>query len=234
MQTPVMRARWTNLLLLTYEAPEGLLRQFIHPTLDLDRWNGRTHVSLVAFDFEDTRLFGVRIPGFTDFPEVNLRTYVRLGHHRGVVFIRELVPSRVIAAAARAWYNEPYRRVPLTSHVQNVDGSVLTDRRWRANGQIHQIRSSALPGADIPEPSTIEHHFKEQAWGFGRRRSGQLLRYRVDHPPWAVRQLAEVSTEVGFGRTYGAEWEFLDRAQPISTIFAEGSGVAVYPPERIQ
>jgi len=58
-------------------------------------------VSLVAFDVRDTRVRGVAWPGLRDFPEVNLRFYVREGDRRGVVFIRELVPSRAVALVAR-------------------------------------------------------------------------------------------------------------------------------------
>lgn len=230
-QSPVMRARWSNLVLLTYEAPEELLRRFIHPALELDRWNGRTHVSLVAFDFEDTRLFGYGIPGFANFPEVNLRTYVRFAGQRGVVFIRELVPSRVIAAVARIWYNEPYRRVALDSQVERSNGLIRTERRWStAEGQLHRIRTMAEPPIELPKQSSVEHHFKEHEWGFGRSRDGRLLRYRVEHPVWPIHTLADISIGVRFAVAYGAEWAFLDEIQPMSTVFTVGSEVAVYPP----
>jgi hypothetical protein len=47
-----------------------------------------------------------------DFDEVNLRFYVHRNTgneiRRGVVFIREVVPKRAIAAIARGAYNENY------------------------------------------------------------------------------------------------------------------------------
>jgi uncharacterized protein YqjF (DUF2071 family) len=229
LATPALTARWMNLVLLTYEVPEKLLRSHIHPSLKLDRWNGQTHISLVAFDFQDTRLFGWRIPGFVNFPEVNLRTYVRHGDERGVVFIRELVTSPIIAFIARAWYNEPYRAVPLWSQVEEQVHEVSAHRRWRVGGSAHQIRVVGSATSWTPATTSLEHHFKEHEWGFGRSRSGRLLRYRVQHPCWSVRQITSSLVQVGFATTYGERWGFLDHSEPISMIFAVGSEVAVHP-----
>jgi uncharacterized protein YqjF (DUF2071 family) len=217
-----------NIIIVTYTAPEHLLRAYIHPSLDLDQWDGRTHVSLVALDFQDTRLFGRRIPGFINFPEVNLRTYVRHIDRRGVVFIRELVSSPIIATAARAWYNEPYRAVPLWSRVSEGLDDVSALRRWRVGGQLHELRVTGSAASWVPQPTSSDHYFKEHEWGFGRSRSGRLIRYHVHHPHWAIREIRSLSVRVGFATTYGTRWSFLDRAEPVSAVFAVGSDVAVY------
>ena len=54
--------------------------------------------------------------------------------------------------------------------------------------------------------------------------------FRVEHPPWAVRKVVSVDYAVDFGALYGAQWEFLNRSPPVSTILAVGSDVSVYPP----
>src|SRR5215468_781631 len=94
---PFLTARWTNLFLATYAVPDDLLRPHLPPGLELDRRDGRAFASLVAFDFLDTRVLGVPWPGYRNFPEVNLRFYVRHGEQRGVVFVREFVPLRLVA-----------------------------------------------------------------------------------------------------------------------------------------
>jgi uncharacterized protein YqjF (DUF2071 family) len=231
---PALTAHWTNLVLLTFEAPEAVLRPHIHPALELDRWQGRTHVSLVLLDFEETRVRGIRIPGFVDFPEVNLRTYVRYRDRRGVVFIRELVPSRIVAAAARLWYNEPYKAVPLQSSVQHRGGELTVDRRWLARGAAQRVSIRGPAAASLPDQGSATDHFKEHAWGFGRTRGGTLLAYRVEHPRWAVRQVEALATTLDFATGYGHEWAFLDSSGPVSTIWAVGSEVAVYPTTRVE
>ena len=39
-----------------------------------------------------------------------------------------------------------------------------------------------------------------------------------------------VDYRIDFGSLYGAEWEFLNRAQPAGVVFAQGSEVAVHAP----
>ena len=92
-----LSARWERLCLVTYDVDPARLAPLLHPELELDTRDGRAFVSLVAFDFLDTRVLGIPWPGYRSFPEVNLRFYVRHGDRRGVVFIREYVPKRLIA-----------------------------------------------------------------------------------------------------------------------------------------
>src|SRR6516165_9719726 len=87
---PFLTARWTNLFLANYAVPDELLFSWLPAGLQLDHFEGRAVASIVAFDFQDTRVLGVGWPGHRNFPEVNLRFYVRNGLDRGVVFVREL------------------------------------------------------------------------------------------------------------------------------------------------
>src|SRR5438132_9933153 len=114
VRRPFLTARWSNLAILTWEVPPALLEPHLPAGLELDRRDGRAVASLVAFDFLDTRVLGVPWPGYRDFPEVNLRFYVRHGAQRGVVFVREFVPSRLVALLARLLYHEAYAAIPMT------------------------------------------------------------------------------------------------------------------------
>ena len=95
-----------------------------------DLVDGRALVSLIAFDFLDTRVRGRRIPGFVDFPEINFRTYVREGDRQGVVAIRELVPSPLAAAIGRLRFNEPFRAAPIESRTASMGDELLVEHRW--------------------------------------------------------------------------------------------------------
>src|SRR5438270_13540279 len=88
MPVPFLTARWSNLCLLSYAVPPTLLENRLPAGLELDTRDGQAFVSLVAFDFLDTRVFGIPWPGYRNFAELNLRFYVRQGEERGVVFLR--------------------------------------------------------------------------------------------------------------------------------------------------
>lgn len=224
-----LSARWTNLILVTFEVPAALVRASIHPSLDPDLLHGRAHVSLVAFDFQRTRVLGVRVPGHVDFPEINLRTYVRHGAERGVSFIRELVPKPLIAWTARLGYNEPYRATTMRSDVREEGDLVTADHRWRWSGRDFRLTATGR-GSLPPDPSAVDHHFKEHSWGYGTSHGGRLLTYRVEHPYWSTRELVDLTYDVDFGHLYGPSWSLLNHQTPISRIFAIGSEVTVSLP----
>ena len=95
-----LTAEWKHLINLTYPVDPALLKPYLPDGLELDIWEGQAHVSLVAFDFLSTRILGMALPGYRNFPEVNLRFYVRWNQKPAVVFIREFVPKRAISIAA--------------------------------------------------------------------------------------------------------------------------------------
>ena len=113
MSRPFLTAEWRNLFLATYAVPPSLLEARLPPGLALDTRDGHAFVSLVAFEFLNTRVLGVPWPGYRNFAELNLRFYVHRtlptrAVERGVVFVREFVPQRLVAGMARWLYNEPH------------------------------------------------------------------------------------------------------------------------------
>jgi hypothetical protein len=230
---PFLTARWSNLILANYAVADDLLLPRLPPGLELDRYQGRAFVSLVAFDFRDTRVLGVPWPGYRNFPEVNLRFYVRRGEQRGVVFIRELVPPRLVALLARVLYNEPYTAMRMTSAVSETNASLTVEHRLLGRDRAHTIRATGTKPTATPSPDGVEHFFKEHQWGFGRTRRGATLRYEVRHPVWAVCPIVDYGIDLDWAALYGPEWAALQDARPDSTVLAVGSPVAVYPKGRI-
>jgi uncharacterized protein YqjF (DUF2071 family) len=229
MSRAFLTARWTNLFLATYAVPEELLKSRLPPGLELDLRDGQAFVSLVAFDFVDTRVLGIPWPGYRNFPELNLRFYVKHGNERGVVFIREYVGKRLVAWIARGIYNEPYRVAPMTSVVTEDSETITVEHRLTAAGRTNVLRVTGSKPAYCPEPSSVEHFFKEHHWWFNTDRRGRLVRYRVDHPVWEVYPVRDYLVDLDWASVYGPEWHFLQGVQPLSTILAAGSAIKVYP-----
>ncbi|MGL4552955.1 MAG: YqjF family protein [Gemmataceae bacterium] len=232
MPRPFLTARWSNLFLATYAVPPSLLERRLPPGCALDLRDGRASVSLVAFEFLDTRVLGVGWPGYRNFAELNLRFYVRRGDERGVVFVREFVPRRLVAFLAWWLYNEPYHAAPISAVRQETDGSIAMEYRLRFAGREHVMRVTGSKPAVRPGPDTAEHFFKEHRWGFGVTRDGAALRYEVDHPVWDVYPVTGYEVGLDFASVYGPEWGFLQAQEPHSAVLAAGSAVSVYPKGR--
>ncbi len=230
---PFLTARWTNVLLATYAVPPDLLTPRLSPGLELDTREGQAFASLVCFDFQDTRVLGIPWPGFRNFPEVNLRFYVRRGDERGVVFVREFVPQRLVAWMARTLYNEPYLATAMASSVVDEPEIIQVEHRLAFAGRTHTMRAVGSKPAVVPGPESVEAFFKEHHWGYGKTRRGRTLRYHVWHPVWAVYPVREARVDLDWAAVYGPEWAVMQEAAPVSTVLAAGSAIAVYPKGRL-
>jgi uncharacterized protein len=82
-----MRMRWCDLLFAHWAVDAARVRRLIPEGLELDLFNGRGYVGAVPFRMEGVTPRRVpALPGLHAFPELNLRTYVKLGGKPGVWF----------------------------------------------------------------------------------------------------------------------------------------------------
>jgi uncharacterized protein YqjF (DUF2071 family) len=236
-----LTAEWRNLAMLNYEIAPSILSGRIPAGCELDSRAGRTFVSIVGFQFLQTRVLGIRIPLHTNFEEVNLRIYVRRkvdgAWRRGVVFIKELVPRRAIAFVARRVYGENYVALAMRHAVEaspmEADATSVA-YQWLRHGAWEGLAvtfsgSPALCPDDAEETFITEHY-----WGYSRQRDGSTIEYQVEHPRWRVWRARTAALECDVASLYGPEFvEAL--TQPPSTAFiADGSPVTVRWGQRLR
>jgi hypothetical protein len=101
--------------------------------------------------------------------------------------------------------------------------------RLRWGGREHVLSVTGRKPVYLPDENGEEHFFKEHHWGYGRTRRGQAIRYEVAHPAWEVFAVGSYHLDLDWKSVYGSEWELLSKATPMSTVFAVGSAIAVYP-----
>lgn len=226
---PFLTAQWVNLFLANFAVPDELLTRQLPPGLELDRWEGRAYVSVVAFEFRDTRVFGWRWPGYRRFPEVNLRYYVRQGPNRGVVFIREFVPKRLIAWIARWSYNEAYQVISMTNRTVETDETITVEHRLTWCGRDHILCATGRKPATTVPAGCLDHHLKELRLGYVSSRRGSLTVYEVEHPQWLVYPFVDYKFDLDWATLYGPKWGVLQGVEPQSVFLAAGSEIAVSP-----
>jgi uncharacterized protein len=225
-------ARWENLILISYKVKPEFLNEYLPKGLELDTIEGNAFISLAAFSFLDTKVKGIKIPFHVNFPEINLRFYVKepgeVGR-RGVVFIREFVPRFMIPVIANALYNENYRTARMNSEIEFKHGKVFLSHTIRIKGKQQSLKIEAEDKLLMPPESSTEHFFKEHEWGFGKTKKGETLVYRVEHPFWEVYPVANFDMNFNFAEVYGEKWKILDNQEPFNVIFAKGSAVKIFP-----
>jgi len=229
-----LTAEWRSLAMLTFEADPKVLRPFVPRGTELDAHNGRALMSLVGFRFLHTRVLGCRVPFHQDFDEVNLRFYVRreVGGvlRRGVTFIREIVPRRLIAWVARLAYNEPYIALPMQSDVPIGATPSRVRYAWRTSKGWQHVALTVQGASFLPDRDTDARFTTDHQWGYSRQRDGSTLEYHVEHKPWHIWIGAQPEVAGEMGTLYGDSLGKLIATGVVSALFADGSPVTVFRP----
>jgi uncharacterized protein len=222
-----LTAKWLRLAMINYEVDPGILRSRVPTGTELDTWDGRCFISVVGFQFLNTRVFGISVPFHSNFLELNLRYYVRRTVKgqvsRGVVFVKELVPRFAIAFMAKVIYNENYQAVPMS----NMDSGHRVEYSWRYRGRDSQMGLSIEGKPYQPTQDSEESFITEHYWGYVTQRDGTTVEYKVEHPPWRVWRGFDPNFDCDGVSLYGAEFEHSFRNAPSSCFLAEGSEIIV-------
>ena len=68
---------WRNLLFLHWKVPISVIKDTLPPSLTVDTWHGSAYLGIIPFRMLNLRpSFAFPIPALSNFPEINLRTYV--------------------------------------------------------------------------------------------------------------------------------------------------------------
>lgn len=231
MKLPFLTAFWKDLIVLNYEVDPGLLQKYVPRGTELDLFEGKAFISLVAFRFEKNKLFGV-IPSIPySFEEINLRFYIKRGEKRAVAFVKEVVPSLLIASIARVLYQEPYVAMKTSSRISlDEEGREVLYSWGRAPKCEVKVRSSSV--LEELKTGSLEEFILEHYWGYTPQFDGSTVEYEVKHPRWMVSRVEEVSVSEEIFGFYGEDFREVLSKGPQSVIFAEGSKVSVSLPGR--
>jgi uncharacterized protein YqjF (DUF2071 family) len=228
-----LTARWVDLLMLNYEVAPELLAPYMTRGTRLDFFEGKTYVSLVGFWFRETKLFGkIPVPFHDEFPQINLRFYVRrtteAGDRLGVVFIAEIVQKRMIALVAHTVYGEHYLcRSVKTRNVMESEERTL-EYGWRSENSWCNLAANGISSAaHIPSPGTLEHFLVDRYWGYTAQSNGGCIEFNVAHPAWKISRCSDTAFVGDPTPEYGPEIASVLRGKPSAAFVVDGSAVTV-------
>ena len=218
-----------------YSVPDSLLIPYLPKGLELDKFAGQSFVSLVAFEFLNTRVKGFSIPFHQNFIEVNLRFYVKRiingETRRGVVFISEIVPKFMIAFVANKLYGERYSVSSMSYSIKRYKDNIDLQYNWNSNHIINEIKLKAeAKRLNIPVDSK-EEFIAEHYWGYSKGFHSNTMEYQVAHPRWEMAKVLDFKIECNFEINYGKEFAFLNKAKPDSVFYFFGDVVTVFDGE---
>lgn len=222
----VMRQNWRRLLFLHWSEAAGKVQATLPAGLTVDPWEGRAWLGIVPFRMEAVRpRFCPAAPGISNFPELNVRTYVRDAQGRTGVWFYSLDCAQPLAVwAARAFFGLPYFPARMRERVC-PSGEVSYECRRQGSAQTARFAYRGVDGATIAGEGTIEQFLIERYRLFAVRR-GRLFTGEVWHEPYPL-QRAEV---FGWDGEPLRQAGFAVGAQPFAhAIFSPGVDVRVFP-----
>ena len=232
MQSIFLTAEWRKLIMANYPVDPEVLRPFLPAHTELDQWKGDTYVSLVGFMFRKVRIRGVAVPFHRNFPEVNLRFYVRYKEgnewKRGVVFISEIVPRPAITWVANTLFREHYINLPMRHFEKTEEGRLAIGYQWKYKGRWNNLAVSTSVHSQPLLSGSHEEFITEHFWGYAAMDKNRTGEYQVEHPRWDIRKVRNYEIDCDFESLYGGPFSGLGAQMPESVFLAEGSPVKIY------
>jgi uncharacterized protein YqjF (DUF2071 family) len=184
----IMTQIWHELLFAHWPVKPSALAARIPPGLTLDTLDGQAWISVVPFRMSGIRPRGApTVPTLSQFPEINLRTYVVAEDKPGVWFFSLDAGNPVAVALARSLFHLPYYNARFTFARL---GDVVAYTNHRTHRHAPPADFAATYGPTGPSyharPGTLEHWLTERYCLYTTGRRGRLARCEIHHPQWTL------------------------------------------------
>jgi uncharacterized protein len=188
--------RWEDLLFMHWPLKEEVLRPLIPPALALDTFDGSAWLGVVPFGMSGVRpRFVPEVSWLSDFPELNVRTYVSADGKPGIWFFSLDAHNPIAVRVARATFNLPYFDAKMSYHVV---GEEVRYRSVRTHRGVPPTEFAARyrPAGDPFEsrPGTLESFLTERYCLYASDNRSNARRGDIHHDLWPL-QPAETEIE---------------------------------------
>ena len=183
---------WNDLLFAHWPVARDDLREKIPPGMELDTFEGEAWLGITPFWMSGVRMRGLPpVPLASQFPELNVRTYVRVDGKPGIFFFSLDAGNALAVTAARSFFFLPYFNARMS--VQKEGNRVYySSSRTDNRGAAAEFTGSYEPTSDVYAalPGTLDHWLTERYCLYTMDPQGYLCRGNIHHFPWPL-QLAE-------------------------------------------
>jgi uncharacterized protein YqjF (DUF2071 family) len=188
----IMAMAWDDLLFMHWPVEADALRARLPAGLELDTFDGAAWLAVVPFRMSGTRpRFIPRLPGLSDFPELNVRTYVRRGGLPGVWFFSLDAGNPFAVRGARRFFHLPYfdAEMRVGRAGPEADAEIAyASRRTHAGAPAAEFRARYAPAGPAYKaaPGTLDDWLTARYCLYAADGEGHLLRCDIHHRPWRL------------------------------------------------
>jgi uncharacterized protein YqjF (DUF2071 family) len=234
----VMTQTWNDLLFAHWPVDPQVMRALVPETLTLDLYEGSAWI-------KNLRPPGLpAIPVISQFPELNVRTYVTVGGKPGVYFFSLDAANLSAVWGARMFYRLPYwhAAMKIKGKPANVSSWSEGECEWvhysskrihgpQAGNAMPEFRAAYRPvlPARTAKPGSLEEFLSERYCLYSVSPRGRTYRADIHHLPWPL-QAAEVEIEIN---TMAEPLRLALPNSPALANFSRLLKVLVWAPERL-
>ena len=193
----IMTQTWLDVLFAHWAVEPELLRARVPAELELELFDEQAWLGIVPFRMSNVAPRAIpAVPMMSAFPELNVRTYVRVGDKPGVFFFSLDATNQVAVGIAKSIFSLPYYAAAM--EVTTNNGSIRYSSRRTASGSpAAELVGTYHPAGNVfqASPGSLEYFLTERYCLYTVDDDRQTFRLEIHHPPWPL-QPAEASFEV--------------------------------------
>jgi uncharacterized protein len=195
--------QWTDVLFLHWPVASEAVRERLPAGLEVDTYQGEAWVSFVGFRLQNVRLRGwPALPFCSQMLELNFRTYVRYRDEPAIYFLTMHADHRWMVTAARLLTPLPYELARLDYMTGSESGELVC--QTSSSNRLLLAASFRLGQAQRhAEPDSLDAWLTERYIAYVGTSRGRLLRMRVSHEPWPLREISLQCCEHQVPSTHG-------------------------------
>ncbi|MED4781085.1 DUF2071 domain-containing protein [Brevibacillus choshinensis] len=228
----IMTQTWEHLLFAHWEIPPAMIRSMVPDALEIDTYEGSGWITIIPFMMSGVRLRCLPpVPFTTTFPEINVRTYVKIGGRSGIYFLSLDASNPWITAIARKWYRLPYFEASMNFQKRN-DGIEIDSRRVKSPDQSERFSASYQSCSDVffAQHGSLEYWLTERYTLFCEcAKTKRIYGANVYHEPWQLQNAA-----VQIRENTLTEKQFSLEAPPSLTLYSRGVQSNVWPIQEVK
>jgi hypothetical protein len=183
----VMTQTWHDLLFAHWPVAPESLRLKVPSRFEIDLFEGEAWVGIVPFRMTNVAPRGVpALPWISSFPELNVRTYVRVGDRPGIYFFSLDAGRWLAVRGARALLNLPYYTASMKVAAKGSDVAYASERSGAHRTAAFRATYGPAGSPSAPAAGSLEHFLTERYCLYHLHRGGTPYRLDIHHPPWPL------------------------------------------------
>ncbi|WP_106791658.1 YqjF family protein [Aquimarina sp. Aq78] len=183
---------WNNAIFIHWQVELSELQKFVPKELEIDLFEGKPWISLVAFTMEKIRPKNLpAFPPISTFDEINIRTYVKSNTKTGVYFLSIEGGTNLSCKIAKKISELPYRY----SKIKRSENRYLS-----INSEFKdELDIPFSIGEEITDKSVLDKWLTER-YALFQDTEKSINEFEIHHLEWPIQKIEVTNLKVNYAR----------------------------------